>query len=137
LFNIFLYVDVISLTSNSVRLFNYVVKLWSLTQHTVVTKIILPPYMKSLHVSTVKYCVWLTLMVIIYSYCKYTILSIMYVYWIRHKVPYFPIDNAGVIYTKTFSKRKKTTVRIMQWMRVMLLKSKKFQIIYIPLYTII
>jgi hypothetical protein len=37
------------------------------------------------------------------------------------EVPYFPVDNARVIYTKMFSKRKKTTVRVMQ------LKSKKFQ----------
>jgi hypothetical protein len=53
------------------------------------------------------------------------------------KVPYFPVDNARVIYTKTFSKRKKMTVHVIQWMRVMQLKSKKFQIIYIPMYTII
>jgi hypothetical protein len=46
-------------------------------------------------------------------------------------IPYFPVDNARVIYTKAFSKRKKTTVHVMQ------LKSKKFQIIYIPMYTII
>jgi hypothetical protein len=37
------------------------------------------------------------------------------------KVPYFPVDNMRVIYTKMFSKREKTMVRVMQ------LKSKKFQ----------
>jgi hypothetical protein len=42
-------------------------------------------------------------------------------------VPYFPIDNARVIYTKMFSKRKQMTVRVIQWMRVMQLKLKKFK----------
>jgi hypothetical protein len=50
---------------------------------------------------------------------------------VQVKLLYFPVDNARVIYTKMFSKQKKTTVRVMQ------LKSKKFQIIYIPMYTII
>jgi hypothetical protein len=52
-------------------------------------------------------------------------------------LPYFPVDNARVIYTKMFSKREKTTVRIIHKVRVMQLKSKKFQIMYIPMYTII
>jgi hypothetical protein len=30
------------------------------------------------------------------------------------EVPYFPVDNARVIYTKTLIKRKKTTVRVIQ-----------------------
>jgi hypothetical protein len=46
-------------------------------------------------------------------------------------LPHFPIHNTHVIYTKTFSKREKTTIRIMQ------LKLKNFQIIYITMYTII
>jgi hypothetical protein len=46
-------------------------------------------------------------------------------------VPYFPVDNTRVIYTKKYIKRKKPMVRVMQ------LKSKKIQIIYIPMNTII
>jgi hypothetical protein len=45
----------------------------------------------------------------------------------RWDLPYFPVDNARVIYTKMFSKRKKTTVRVIHKVRVMQLKSKKFQ----------
>jgi hypothetical protein len=30
------------------------------------------------------------------------------------EIPYFPIDNARIIYTKTFSKWKKMTVCVMQ-----------------------
>jgi hypothetical protein len=46
-------------------------------------------------------------------------------------MPYFFVDNAHVIYTKKYIKRKNPMVRVMQ------LKSKKFQIIYILMYTII
>jgi hypothetical protein len=53
------------------------------------------------------------------------------------QVPYFPVDNARVIYTKKYIKRKKPMVRVVHKVRVMQLKSKKFQIIYIPMYTII
>jgi hypothetical protein len=42
-------------------------------------------------------------------------------------LPYFPVNNARVIYTKMFSKRKKTMVRVIHKVRVMHLKSKKFQ----------
>jgi hypothetical protein len=42
------------------------------------------------------------------------------------KVPYFPV-NARIINTKMFSKREKTTVRVIHKVRVMQLKSKKFQ----------
>jgi hypothetical protein len=42
-------------------------------------------------------------------------------------VPYFPVDNVRVIYTKMFSKREKMTVRVIHKVRVMQLKSKKFQ----------
>jgi hypothetical protein len=42
-------------------------------------------------------------------------------------IPYFPVDNARVIYSKMFSKREKTTVRVIHKVRVMQLKSKKFQ----------
>jgi lipocalin len=42
-------------------------------------------------------------------------------------IPYFPVDNARGIYTKMFSKREKTTVRVIHKVRVMQLKSKKFQ----------
>jgi hypothetical protein len=52
-------------------------------------------------------------------------------------IPYFPIDNARVIYTKMFSKRKKMMVRVIHKVHVMQLKCKKFQIIYIPMCTII
>jgi hypothetical protein len=45
----------------------------------------------------------------------------------KTQVPYFPVDNARVIYTKMFSKREKTTVRVIHKVRVMQLKSKKFQ----------
>jgi hypothetical protein len=39
-----------------------------------------------------------------------------------NQLPYFPVDNARVNYTKTFSERKKMTVRVIQWMRIMQLK---------------
>jgi hypothetical protein len=54
----------------------------------------------------------------------------------KSEVPYFPVDNARVIYTKKYIERKKPMVMIHK-VRVMQLKSKKFQIIYIPMYTII
>jgi hypothetical protein len=43
------------------------------------------------------------------------------------QLPYFPVDNARVIYTKMFSKLKKTMVRVIHKVRVMQLKLKKFQ----------
>jgi hypothetical protein len=43
------------------------------------------------------------------------------------ELPYFPVGNARVIYTKMFSKREKTTLRVIHKVRVMQLKSKKFQ----------
>jgi hypothetical protein len=55
-------------------------------------------------------------------------LSHAYLYGYKHfKLPYFPVDNARVIYTKMFSKREKTTVRVIHKVRVIQLKSKKFQ----------
>jgi hypothetical protein len=33
-------------------------------------------------------------------------------------VPYFPVDNARIIYTKMFSKRETTTVRVIHTVRV-------------------
>jgi hypothetical protein len=52
--------------------------------------------------------------------CKFIVPSIKY----DSELPYFPVDNARVIYTKMFSKREKTTVRIILKVRVMQLKSK-------------
>jgi hypothetical protein len=43
------------------------------------------------------------------------------------QIPYFPVDNAHVIYTKMFSEREKTTVCDIHKVRVMQLKLKKFQ----------
>jgi hypothetical protein len=40
-------------------------------------------------------------------------------------VPYFPVDNARVIYTKKYIKWKKTMVRVIHKVRVMQLKSEK------------
>jgi hypothetical protein len=56
-------------------------------------------------------------------------MEISWVDHVRNKevLPYFPVENARVIYTKMFSKRKKTTVRVIHKVRVMQLKSKKFQ----------
>jgi hypothetical protein len=52
-------------------------------------------------------------------------------------LPYFPVDNVRVIYTKKYIKRKKPMVCVIYKVRIMQLKSKKFQIIYIPMYKII
>jgi hypothetical protein len=37
-------------------------------------------------------------------------------------LPYFPVNNARVIYTNMFSERKKTTVHVIHKVRVMQLK---------------
>jgi hypothetical protein len=42
------------------------------------------------------------------------------------QVPYFPVDNARVIYTKKYIKQKNPVVRVIHKVRVMQLKSKKF-----------
>jgi hypothetical protein len=40
--------------------------------------------------------------------------SLQYTVLFMNVLPYFPVDNARIIYTKMFSKREKTTVRVMQ-----------------------
>jgi hypothetical protein len=42
------------------------------------------------------------------------------------KLPYFPVDNARVIYTKKYIERKNPVVRVIHKVCVMQLKSKKF-----------